>query len=94
MKFKFFPNNSERNLFVLMIYSLSNCVYPELPQHGTYSLFFCIDQPVPGQKAKHECLLQFSCNEGFEISSNKLLICMDTGKWSAPVPTCEPSKAL
>ena len=38
--------------------------------------------------------VKFSCADGFRMDGNHTIKCVDSGRWSGPIPHCEPLKIL
>ncbi|XP_023218660.1 sushi, von Willebrand factor type A, EGF and pentraxin domain-containing protein 1-like isoform X2 [Centruroides sculpturatus] len=61
-----------------------SCVPPDTPEHG-YLQDSSRDHYGGG------ALLQFACNTGYMIDGTPIIVCQESGRWSAPVPKCVPA---
>ncbi|XP_033100068.1 E-selectin-like [Anneissia japonica] len=52
-----------------------------------------VDEPVNGNIQGDLCtvgsVLQFSCNEGYQLHGSEEIICKESGEWSGEAPACE-----
>ena len=66
------------NIFIVIVKGL-DCGSLTPPQNGN----------VKDDGTLYGDSIQFVCDAGYELHGNKSAECLDTGKWSTNVPTCQ-----
>ncbi|XP_019386376.1 PREDICTED: E-selectin isoform X1 [Crocodylus porosus] len=64
------------------------CAPLKAPEHGTLSC----NHGMEDVNFSYESYCQVQCEEGYESTELKGVLCTSSGKWSAPMPTCRAVK--
>ena len=62
------------NLFIVI-----NCGDPGIPDNGA----------TTGTNTTFDSVITYSCDDGFVLVGADEQICLESGNWSAPLPSCE-----
>ncbi|KYB29441.1 hypothetical protein TcasGA2_TC031984 [Tribolium castaneum] len=64
-----------------------NCVLPEHPASGQWSIYGVQTKFTPGQFVSPATVLEVTCQKDYKLNGNNLLICHN-GKWSPEIGKC------
>lgn len=65
--------------------SAIQCPSPLMPAHGKLAEWVSI--PLSGMYGVGD-LVQYNCNEGYNLTGEASIVCTETGFWSHPPPFC------
>jgi secreted trypsin-like serine protease len=64
-----------------------NCLLPEHPTSGQWSVFGGGSVHTPGMSVTSESILRIRCSQGYQLDGKELVLC-NNGSWSSPIGQC------